>query len=53
MDMPMLIKIVATVAVGIVVTTSAFAQGASARDPPGAEHHIAKVGDIRFHYITA
>jgi pimeloyl-ACP methyl ester carboxylesterase len=51
MEMRMLITTIAAVAVGTVVATSAFAQGA--RDVPGAEHHIAKVGDIRFHYVTA
>jgi pimeloyl-ACP methyl ester carboxylesterase len=47
----MLIKTLAAIAVGTVLTTSAFTQ--SRIEVRGAEHHIAKVGDVRFHYVTA
>ena len=48
----MLIKTLAAAAVaGTVLATSALAQSAISAD--GLEHHIAKIDDTRFHYVTA
>src|SRR5579859_6253209 len=41
----------AVLAIATLLATSARAQ--SATSPPSIDHHIAKIGDVRFHYVTA
>jgi pimeloyl-ACP methyl ester carboxylesterase len=49
--MSMLLKTLAAASAGAVLATSALAQNASSAGE--IEHHVAKIDNVRFHYVTA
>ena len=49
--MTMLFKTLAAAAVGVALTSNAFAQSATKADQ--IEHHMVKIDGARFHYVTA